>query len=163
MQLNPFKYEYLFSYSVDIKPGMDLIKNGPWGMRIMGHIAGGSVWGPKLSGNVLPVGADWAVVTSNGVVHIDVRATLQADNGALIYMQYGGKMDLGGPEGYENYKAEKIPPKCYIQTTPVLETDHPSYLWMNRVSCFGIGRVDFIANPVIVQYDVYAFYSLPDE
>lgn len=162
MKLNPFKYEHIFSYSADIKR-LDLIKNGPYGVRIMGYIAGGSVWGPRLSGKLLPVGADWAILTTNGVVNVDVRATIQAGDGALIYMQYGGKMDLGGPEGYENYKSGKIPPRCYIQTTPILETDHPHYLWMNRVSCFGIGRVNFFADPVIARYDVYAFYSLPDE
>ena len=89
--------------------------------------------------------------------------TLETDDGALIYMQYAGTMDIGGPEGYENYRAEKFPAKGYIQIIPIIETDHPNYLWMNRLSCFGIGRVDFSVPPASLKYDVYAFYSLPDE
>lgn len=161
-KLNPFNYEHLFSYSCSIYPNMELIKNAPFGMRCHGYISGGEVWGPKFNGKLRPVGGDWSVVSPNGVVNLDVRATLESNDGAIVYMRYGGRMDLGSPQGYEDYKAEKFPPKSYINIMPILETDHPDYEWMNRVSCFGIGRVDFTADPVIVQYDVYAFHSLAD-
>ena len=163
MKLNPFEYEHLFSYSVDIVPNMEIMSPAPWGMRVTGYIAGGTVWGPKLNGKVLPAGADWSVVTPDGVVHVDVRTTLEADDGARIYLQYKGIMDLGGPEGYENYKALNFPAKCQIQIQPVLETDSQKYEWMNRTCYFRIGRVDFTVNPVVVQYDIYAFRSLPDQ
>jgi hypothetical protein len=161
MDLNPFKYEHIFSYTVQIQR-LDLIKSSPFGMRVMGYVGGGEILGPKVKGKVLPFGADWGIITTDGVVHVDVRLTLETDDNAIIYMQYAGTVDLGGPEGYERYRAENFPAKSYIQIIPIIETDHPNYLWLNRVSCFGIGRVDFSIVPVSLKYDVYAFYSLPD-
>ena len=47
-------------------------------------ITGGTVRGPRLAGTVLPGGADWQTIRSDGVADIWARYTLQAVDGALI-------------------------------------------------------------------------------
>jgi len=94
-----------------------------------------------------------------GEVNLDVRSSIETDDGAVISMQHRSRMDLGGPEGYEDYLADKFPPQCHIKTIPVLESNQPDNEWVNQVSCFGVGSVDLTANPVSIQYDVYAFRS----
>ena len=40
------------------------------------------------------MGGDWLTLRSDGVGILDVRATLEADDGALIYTSYSGGDDL---------------------------------------------------------------------
>ena len=160
-KLNKFKHEHLFSYSVSVDGNLDFMRGMPLGTRLTGYITGGKVWGPKLNGKLLPVGADWSYVFPNGVVDIDCRAMIEAENGDHIYMTYRGRIDLGSPEAAVDYSNGKLPPIMGNQTIPVLETNSAVYDWANRTTCFGIGRVDFTEDPIVIQYDVYGFYSTP--
>ena len=159
--LNNFSYEYLFSYSVNIGD-MYRMKNSPLGLRTIGYITDGKVWGGKINGKILPGGGDWCVLRKDGVSCPDVRAIIETDNGAHIYMHYNGKMDCGH-DGYDNYCSAIFPEFNYICTSVELETESEEYMWLNRKQCFGIGKVDRSKAPVEVQYDVYALTSLPDE
>jgi len=161
--LNKFKYEHLFSYSVDVDANMDYMRGMPLGTRLTGYVTGGEIWGPKLNGKILPGGADWSYVHDNGVVEIDCRIMLEAENGDHIYMTYTGRIDLGTKEAAIEYGKGNLPPIMGNQTLPVLETNSKEYDWANRVTCFGVGRVDFTADPIVIQYDVYGFYSTPHE
>ncbi len=58
--------------------------------------------GPKLRGKMLPGGGDWLTVRTDGVGILDVRATIESDDGALIYLAYTGVGDLG-EDGYQNF------------------------------------------------------------
>ena len=62
----------------------------PQGRRRIIPIQGGEFEGPRIRGQVLPFGADWMLIRPDGVVVIDVRATLQTDDDALIHMRYSG-------------------------------------------------------------------------
>lgn len=140
---------------------MIFMKGLSCGTRITGFITGGKIWGPRLNGKFLPVGADWSTVHPNGVLTIDCRAQIESDDGAQIYMAYTGRIDLGTPEAAVDYSNGKLPPIMGIQILPVLESDDPRYDWVNRVACFGIGRVDFTVDPFVLQYDVYGFAAKP--
>lgn len=160
-KLNKYKLEHLFSYSVSVDANMDFMKGMPLGTRLTGYITGGKVWGPKLNGKLLPVGADWSYVRKHGIVDIDCRTMIEAENGDHIYMTYTGRIDLGSEEAAADYANGKLPPIMGNQTIPVLETNSKVYDWANRVTCFGIGRVDFTEDPIVIQYDVYAYHSTP--
>src|SRR5674476_1307494 len=54
----------------------------PYGERRVIGIVGGSVRGPKLSGRILPGGADWQLVRSDGAADIQARYTIETDAGA---------------------------------------------------------------------------------
>src|SRR5947199_10148350 len=69
----------------------------PHGARVIAPIAGGTFEGPRLSGKVLPGGGDWTLLRSDGVLELDLRVTLETDDGALIYMTSFG-LRHGPPE-----------------------------------------------------------------
>lgn len=158
--LNRFEFEYLFSYSVNIGD-MYRMKKSPLGLRTIGYITDGAVWGDKINGQILPGGGDWCVLREDGVSCPDVRAIIKTDDGSEIYMHYTGKMDCGA-DGYENYCNGIFPEINLICTSVELESESEEYLWLNRRQCFGIGKVNRGKAPVEVQYDVYAFKPLPE-
>ena len=62
----------------------------PLGRRRVIPITGGSFRGEKLAGRVLPGGADWQLIRSDGVAELDARYTLETSDGALIYVNNFG-------------------------------------------------------------------------
>ena len=94
----PLTTEYLFS--MDITVGApQMAGKGPDGhdLRIV-PVTGGMVSGPALQGEVLGgTAADWLRVEADGTAHIDVRLTIKANSGGLVYVQYAG-IRTGKPE-----------------------------------------------------------------
>ena len=72
---------------------------GPHGTRVTFPITGGSFEGDRLRGKVLPGGDDWTVKRADGVIELDLRITLETDDGALIYMTFEGIRDDAAPGG----------------------------------------------------------------
>jgi len=62
----------------------------PLGERRIIDITGGEVSGPKLAGRILPGGADWQIVRADGVAVLEARYTIEAADGALVYVQNFG-------------------------------------------------------------------------
>ena len=102
--------------------------------RIIVPINGGAFEGPRLRGTVLPDGADWLSVQSDGSWNIDVRITLRTDDDALIFMRYTG-VTIPKPEMLERFNKREILPyeAYYARTTPRFETAAPKYQWLNGV------------------------------
>lgn len=98
-------------------------------------VDGGTFEGPRMRGKVLPDGADWIQWREDGAMVIDVRTSLQTDDGALIAMRYVGLADVTATDGQERLKRREILPyeDMYVHTTPRFETDDPRYAWLNKV------------------------------
>jgi hypothetical protein len=112
----------------------------PLGHRRIIGIAGGTFSGPRLSGEVLPGGADWQVIRGDGVADLDARYTLRTDDGALVYVRNRGYRH--GPEEVMRKLAagEAVDPALYyMRTTPWFETGDARYAWLNRIVCVGTG------------------------
>src|SRR4029077_9370771 len=62
----------------------------PHGIRSIVPVTGGDFEGPRLRGKVLPGGDDWLLLRPDGVLELDLRITLETDDGALIYMTFQG-------------------------------------------------------------------------
>lgn len=155
-QLASIEYhlEYVFSYNATLQMPPEVIGQVPEGLRVNFYVTGGEVTGPRLRGKVRPVGADWMTVGTDGVARADVRVTLESDDGALIYVTYGGLIDLG-EGGYQKFLAGQLPSDgTPIRTSPHCRTGHPAYQWMNRTHFLGIGEVVISQNAV--RYDIYA-------
>src|SRR2546428_10097702 len=58
----------------------------PHGTRVTAPISGGRFEGPRLRGRVVPGGGDWTLLRTDGVLELDLRLTLETDDGALIRM-----------------------------------------------------------------------------
>jgi hypothetical protein len=113
----------------------------PHGARVIAPIAGGTFEGPRLRGKVLPGGGgDWTLLRSDGVLELDLRVTLETDDGALIYMTSFG-LRHGPPEILAAIaRGETVDPSTYyFRTTPRFETSAPSYAFLNRVIAIASG------------------------
>src|SRR4029453_6398306 len=60
----------------------------PHGTRVTFPITGGFFDGERLRGKVLRGGDDWTLKRSDGVIELDLRVTLETDDGALIHMTF---------------------------------------------------------------------------
>jgi hypothetical protein len=74
-------------------------------------------------------------------VQLDVRATLETDDGALIFIQYNGRCDFSDPSA---------PGPVY--TTPRFETGDARYAWLDKVQAVMKGRSD---GRTLIAYRMY--------
>ena len=102
---------------------------GPHGTRVTFPITGGSFEGDRLRGKVLPGGDDWTVKRPDGVMELDLRITLETDDGALIHMTFEGIRDDGAPGAR------------YFPTLPRFETAGSKYLFLNRLLAVGTAEI----------------------
>lgn len=113
----------------------------------------GEVVGPNLRAKVRKIGGDWMTIRHDGVGLMDVRATVETDDGALIFATYLGSCDFG-ENGYQNFLDRRWPAIAPTRTAPRLQTSHPQYRWLNRLQCVGIGAVRM--KELVYSYDLYA-------
>jgi hypothetical protein len=118
----------LMKLHLNTAPTQD-IGAGPHGTRIIFPITGGSFEGDLLRGKVLPGGDDWTLRRSDGVIELDLRITLETDDGALIHMTFEGIRD------------DTAPGAPYFRTAPRFETSEPKYSFLNRLLAVGIGEL----------------------
>jgi len=145
--------EHAFSYTALLAKPAEVIGPVGEGIRANFYVTGGEVSGPALSGRLRPVGADWLTIRRDGVGLLDVRATIELADDALVYMHYQGVTDLG-PDGYDKFLAGDAPSRLSLRTTPRFHTAHPRYAWLNRIQALGVGEADL--ETYAVRYDVYA-------
>lgn len=62
-----YRLEYLFSYSARLGEPV-VIGPLPEGLRARFYVQDGQVQGPRLRGKLRPVGGDWPLARSDGVV-----------------------------------------------------------------------------------------------
>ncbi|MCC6211159.1 MAG: DUF3237 domain-containing protein [Burkholderiales bacterium] len=131
--------DFLCKIEVTLEPVRDLGET-PRGRRRVIGITGGSFSGPRLSGRVLPGGADWQLVRADGVACLDARYTLETADGALIYVNNKGYRH-GPKEVVERLgRGEDVDPALYyMRATPWFETSAARYAWLNRTICVASG------------------------
>jgi hypothetical protein len=112
----------------------------PVGRRRIAPVAGGVFTGERIEGIVLPGGADWVLVRPDDNFTIDVRLTLQARDGGLIYLSYQG-LFRSSPENHERLRRREIlPPQDYsIRTVARFETGARGLEWLNDCLAVGVG------------------------
>ena len=143
--------EFLCKVEVTLEPIRDLGET-PLGRRRIIGITGGRFSGSRLSGRILPGGADWQLIRSDGVAFLDARYTLETSDGALIYVNNKGYRH--GPKDVVERlaKGEDVDPALYyMRATPWFETSAPAYAWLNRAICVASGA----RRPASVELDFY--------
>jgi hypothetical protein len=145
------KLVHLVTYRADLKLPVQVGK-GPFGTRSIFDVTGGSAEGPRLRGRLLPSGGDWLLLDEGGIGRLDVRGTLETDDGAHIYVQYYGLLEMNEKVLGALEKGEATDyGDTYFMTQPRFETGDPRYAWLNRVVAVAEGRV----LPNAVEYRVY--------
>lgn len=106
----------------------------PQGTRLIAPITSGSFEGARLRGKVVSGGGDWTLLRTDGVLELDLRITLETDDGALIYMTSFG-LRHGPPEVLAALaRGESVDPsKYYFRTAPRFETSASQYAFLNRL------------------------------
>jgi hypothetical protein len=125
------------------------------GIRLISPIKDGLVKGSKLNGKILD-GGDWGLVVDSTTFKVDSRATLQMEDGTVIYITYSGYSHasakvaamIGAGKG-----GELSPSDYYFRTNVTFETSSPKYSWLNHIAAIGVGR---FPAPSQVSLRVYA-------
>jgi cytochrome P450 len=119
------------------------IANGPKGTRVVAEITS-TVWeGERLRGKQLgATAADWALISEAGTAAIDVRTTMETDDGAVIFVSYNGRSD---------YSLAGAGP---VYAAPTFETGDERYAWLNNVQAIAKGRAEGITKLVYEVYEV---------
>ena len=131
------KLSRLCRASVKVAAPLDLGAT-PAGTRRIVAIQGGTVEGERLSGEIVPGGADWQIVRDDGTALLEARYTVRTHDGALIYVCNTG-IRRGPREVLARIAAgEPVDPReYYFRSTPVFETGDSRYAWLNGIVAVG--------------------------
>lgn len=126
---------------------------GPLGMRLVASLSGGSVTGERISGTLQGAGADWLLIGSDGYGRVDVRGQIVTGDGAAIYVQYLGLLEMNPAVGRASVDptAETGYGDQYFRTAPRFETGDERYAWLNTSLFLADGRIATDG----VEYQVY--------
>lgn len=113
----------------------------------------GTVLGMEKQAKVRQIGGDWMTIRRDGIGLMDVRATVETEDGALLYASYQGYCDFGS-DGYQRFLSRQWPEAAPTRTAPRIRTSHPHYTWLNRLQCVGFGEVRM--QELLYTYDLYA-------
>jgi len=107
-----------------------MLAGTPVGNRVIFEVESGSIEGERIRAKLKGrAAADWLTVGPDDTGTIDVRALVETDDGALVFIQYQGRVDSNSPSG-----------PVYI--APKFETGDDRYRWLNRVQAVGKGFFD---------------------
>jgi hypothetical protein len=104
------------------------VGEGAAGLRLIYEVVEGTVEGERLSGKFVGhASADWVSLIGT-VASLDVRATFETHDGAIVFAHYRGRTNIA--EGGTIYVA------------PQFETGDPRYAWLNAIQAAGKGILD---------------------
>ena len=119
-----------FQFRVKVAP-VKFSGEGPMGQRAIIDILGGEVTGARIRGR-LGTGIECPLITSDGFLRINARTHIETDDGAIIYLDYSGLLEMNPllREALDNGKSTEFGDQyCFIN--PRLETGDERYSWVN--------------------------------
>ena len=122
------------------------VGGGPKGARVVIDVPSVEFTGDRVNA-VLATNdaADWATFSDDGkIAALDVRLTLKTDDGAFIYIEYAGRMDVE---------------KGLLATAPTFQTGSAKYSWMNGIQAVAAGAVDMESG--LLTYTIYEARPVP--
>lgn len=106
-----------------------VLPNTPSGTRMIIEVLDAVLEGDRLTAKMKgAAAADWVTVGADGTVTLDVRATLETHDGALVFTSYRGR--------------SSIAPDSPIYATPLYDTGDERYAWLNLVQAVAKGTLD---------------------
>lgn len=105
---------------------------------VIGEVLAARFEGDRLSGSLKGrAAADWLRMSPEGVGTLDVKVTLEIDDGALIHATYSGRLLLD---------------TMTVYATPQFHTGDDRYLWLNRIQAVAKGH---FPSPTSLMYEMY--------
>ena len=111
-----------------------------FGQRRVYMVGEGKYWGERINGKNVS-GGDWVLINDQGLAELDVRKTIETDDGALIYMTYQGLYQFN-----EQLAAQVEQGTGYnfgdtmFQVQVQFETGDERYQWLNTTLAVAEGR-----------------------
>jgi hypothetical protein len=120
-----------------------ILPDTPSGTRVIVEVESFDVTGERLTGRLKGrAAADWLTLDSRAQGTVDVRALVETDDGALVYVTYRGRLDLSGGPG-----------SAPVYSAPLFETGDERYLWLNKIQALAKGETT--ADGETLAYEVY--------
>jgi hypothetical protein len=117
-----------------------MLPRTPAGTRIIIEMRESQWEGERFRARQRGPAADWLTIGPDGTGTVDVRVTLETDDGATVFVRYTGRLDTSkGIGAAPSYVA------------PVFETGSDRYAWLNKIQAIAKGAVE----PSRVVYEVY--------
>ena len=102
-------------------------------LRVINH-PDGWVEGPQLKGKIIPPSSDTLKNMGNGIFRLDVRLTIQTEDGQIILVSYNGISNCPKEARDRFLKGDMLRSgECYFVTAPTFETKSERYGWLNSV------------------------------
>jgi hypothetical protein len=141
--------EYLMTLRGSLEPAQVIDSS-----RVAVNVPGGVVEGPRLKGKILPPAGDWGYILPSGVFRLDVSATIQTDDGEIIYVSYNGIWQRSKEVNDKFNNGETITSTdCYFFSAPTFQTKSEKYGWLNGVQA--IGKMVEIKRGDHITYDIF--------
>lgn len=142
----PMNLEHICDVAVVVAKPFEIGDVGTGERRII-DIQGGVLKGPRFNGKVLPGGADFQIIRPNGFTILEARYAIQAEDGALVYVENNG-VRFGAPDVMAKIKrGEPVDPaQVYFKSVIRFETAAPQYRWMmeSMFVCSGQRKPDAV-------------------
>jgi hypothetical protein len=104
--------------------------NTPSGTRLIFHVTDGSVTGDRLNATLKgQANADWLTIGADGTGTLDVRLVVETDDGALVFLQYHGRVDT-------------TIPGAPVYAAPRFDSGDERYSWLNKIQAVARGTLD---------------------
>ncbi|HAP76220.1 MAG TPA: DUF3237 domain-containing protein [Acidimicrobiaceae bacterium] len=92
---------------------------------VIGEVTGMKVVGERLNATMKGnAAADWLKVSPNGYGTLDVKVTLETDDGAVIHATYSGRLQFD---------------TMTVYATPLFHTGDERYAWITRIQAVAKG------------------------
>ncbi|KAL4881618.1 hypothetical protein BJY04DRAFT_188458 [Aspergillus karnatakaensis] len=139
---SPPELSFLYTAFVHCR-GTLMNEDGPRGTRRAIPIVGGNFTGPRLSGQILDLGADWGTVDpKTKIFSADTRYNLRTNDGADIFVQTSGPMAPSGS----------------LHLRMVFETGSREYYWLNNIVVIGrLTAVEYGNDSSVLRIDAWNF------
>jgi hypothetical protein len=134
--------EHAFTISIDLT-GLRWVKPSSQGAtRAAIYASSGKIEGPRLNGRVIPMsGGDFPLVRPDGVIDFDARYLLEADDGAVIYMQNRGYR-WGSEDAMARMARNEpvLPDEYYMRVSPKFDAPAGPHEWLSRHLFIGVAE-----------------------
>ena len=142
---HPFapQMEYAFTVAIDLTPIHWVTPSTMGASRAAIYAASGTVSGPRLNGSVVPMsGGDFPLLRPDGVIDFDARYLLEADDGAIIYMQNRGyRWPRSAEIGERMSRNEPVSPDdYYMRVSPKFDAPAGPHEWMSKHVFVGVAE-----------------------
>lgn len=120
-----------------------VLENTPSGTRYVFGVKSIRMEGNRIKASMKGgMSADWATVSATGVGTLDVRALVETDDGAPIFVHYNGRVDMAAGPG-----------NAPVYGAPLYDTGDERYAWLAKIQCVAKGTISPDLSEVV--YEVF--------